>query len=128
MSSHQDFYSHDFDNITWRFVLYCNSNAESGDDEVSVDSIASTDMEEYTSSLSENLSIHKDDIDAYLEAVESNYDIFSNSESHSSSDGGSAIMSLVILASGMPSWKVPKQAPKMDPYCRESENEIIIKK
>jgi hypothetical protein len=68
-------------------LVYLNSNDESDYDEVSVDSIDLVDMEEYMSYLSEILSIYKDDIDAYLGAVEREHDISSNSESDSSSDG-----------------------------------------
>jgi hypothetical protein len=40
---------------TCSFELYCNSNAESNDDKVSVDYLASTEMDEHMSSLSERL-------------------------------------------------------------------------
>jgi hypothetical protein len=71
-------------------LLYCNINDESNTHEVSVDAIAPTGIDEYTSSLSEILSIPKEDIDANLGAVESDDDISSNSESDLSTDGGSS--------------------------------------
>jgi hypothetical protein len=52
-------------------LVYCNRNAESDNNKVSVESITPTEMEEYMNYLSERFSLPKEDINAYIEVVES---------------------------------------------------------
>jgi hypothetical protein len=70
--------------------LYCNTNDKSYYD-ISVDSLAPVEVEEYMHSLGELLIITKKGIVVTLEAVVSEYNFSSGSESDSSSDNGSSV-------------------------------------